>query len=211
MHRNLPILFMLLASPALAESTRGLDAHEHGVGALDIAFEDKTVVLEFRAPGADIVGFEHDASTGADRAAINAAVATLSKPLDLFLFPADAGCSVTKASAELHGDHDDHDHEAHAHEHNHDHGHADKHDTHAQDDHTHEDHKDHAEAASHSEFHASYSLTCETPEQISSITFAYFDVFENARELEVQMVSSAGAQAFEVTRSDPVLDLRGMF
>lgn len=207
MYRNLPILFMLLASPALAESTRGLDAHEHGVGALDIAVEGTTVILEFRAPGADIVGFEHDASTDADRAAINAAVATLSKPLDLFLFPAAAGCSVTKASAELHGDHD----EQEAHEHDHDHDHADKHDTHAHDDHGHEDHEDHAKTASHSEFHASYSLICETPDQISSITFAYFDVFENARELEVQMVTSAGAQAFEVTRSDPVLDLRGMF
>jgi len=42
---------------------------------------------------------------------------------------------------------------------------------------------------------------------MTSITFAYFDVFANAKEVEVQIISLAGAQAFEVERDAPVLDL----
>ena len=47
------------AVPVLAEETRQLDAHEHGVGALNIAFDQGRVAIEFHAPGADIVGFEY--------------------------------------------------------------------------------------------------------------------------------------------------------
>ena len=54
-------------------------------------------------------------------------------------------------------------------------------------------------------------LSCGNPDAVTEIAFAYFDTFENALELEVQIVSESGARAFEVERSDPVLDLRGMF
>ncbi|MEM8851555.1 MAG: DUF2796 domain-containing protein, partial [Pseudomonadota bacterium] len=77
-------------------------------------------------------------------------------------------------------------------------------------DHDHDDHADAAEA-SHSEFHAEYTLTCGDSDALSEITFAYFDMFENARELEVQIVTNSGAQAFEVMREAPSLDLTGMF
>jgi len=218
MNRTLPLVIALLASPALADETRQLDAHEHGVGALDIAVDGAAVAMEFRAPGADIVGFEYVAETAEDRAAIDAAVATLARPLDLFVVPADAECTVTQASAALEGEereggdgHDDHAHDEPTHDDHADEGHAhddDTHESHAEDEHAHDDH---AEDASHTEFHASYRLTCGDPAAISKIDFAYFDTFGNAREVEVQVVSGTGAQAFEVTRDAPVLDLRGMF
>ncbi|MEM9012386.1 MAG: DUF2796 domain-containing protein [Pseudomonadota bacterium] len=209
----------LLAVPALAEEARQLGAHEHGVGALNIAIDGGSVAIEFRAPGADIVGFEYEATSAEDRAAIDAAVAQLAKPLDLFVLPAAAACSVTQASATLVSD-DDHDHGEEAHDaqahddHAHDdHGHDDHaHDDHAHDDHAHGDHgHDEAADARHTEFHADYTLTCGEPSAIDQITFAYFEMFENALELEVQVVSDSGAQAFEVLREAPVLDLRGMF
>ncbi|MDP2519523.1 zinc uptake protein ZrgA [Shimia thalassica] len=208
MKQNLPILLSLLALPAFAEGTRELDSHEHGVGELNIAMEGKTIAMELHAPGADIVGFEYAATSDEDRAAIENAVATLAKPLDLFSFPDAAKCTVTRASAELeaeedhdeHAKHDDHDdHDDHA-EHD-DHG---DHEDHAK-------HDDHAEEASHTEFHAEYVLNCDNPDAISKIDFAYFEAFPNALELEVQIVSSAGAKAFEVERDAPTLDLRGMF
>jgi len=43
------------------------------------------------------------------------------------------------------------------------------------------------------------------------MTFAYFDTFPNALELEVQIVSDTGAKAFEVERDEPKLDLQGLF
>ena len=107
MKHPLPIILALVAAPALAEETRQLDAHEHGVGELNIALDGSTVVMELHAPGADIVGFEYEAESAEDRAAIDAAIATLSRPLDLFVLPAAAECSVTEASVELETEHDD--------------------------------------------------------------------------------------------------------
>lgn len=194
----LPALVVLTAAPAIAEDARELDAHEHGVGELNIAIDGNTVAMEFHAPGADIVGFEYEASSAEDRAAIDAAVAMLAKPLDLFVLPAAAECSVTQASAALESEeeHDEHGHEEHA------------------ESEAHEDHDDHGHdeaKASHTEFHAEYMLTCGNPDALSDIEFAYFDTFENALELEVQIVTGAGAKAFEVERDAPQLDLRGMF
>ena len=243
----LPILFVSLTTPAVAETTRELHAHEHGVGALNIAVEGETVLMEFRAPGADIVGFEYEAESAEDRAAIDSAVAVLAKPLELFVLPAAAQCSVTQASAalEIEADEDAHDHDDHADEHAHDDHHDHDHDDHAEaeghDDHEHDhndhaeaeahddhghDHDDHAEAhddhehdhdehaadeASHSEFHAEYTLNCGDTDALTQIEFAYFETFENALEIEVQIVSASGAQAFDVERDDPTLDLRGIF
>jgi hypothetical protein len=226
MKRSILLMTTLIVSPAFAE-TRELGAHEHGVGTLNIAVQSNTVAMEFHAPGADIVGFEYAAESAEDRAAIDAAVAALAKPLDLFVVPEAAECSVTQASAELEIEkaHDDHDHEEHAEAKEHDHDHD--HDEHAEakehdHDHDHEehaeakehddhDHEEHAAEASHTEFHAEYTLTCGNPGALDEITFAYFDTFENAREVEVQIVSDSGAQAFEVERDAPTLDLRGMF
>ncbi len=208
MKRALYFTAVVAALPAVAQETRQLDAHEHGVGTLNIAIEGGTVAMAFEAPGADIVGFEYAAESDADIAAIDQAIATLSAPLDLFVMPAAAACTVVLAEAELEGgdahdeedDHDDHVHD------------EDDHDDHADDAHDHEahdDHADHADEAGHTEFHAEYTLNCDTPEALTEITFAYFDVFPNALEVEVQIITSEGAQAFEVARDAPRLDLDG--
>lgn len=186
----------LVSSPLLAEELRQLDAHEHGVGHLDIAFDGQQVAMELHAPGADIVGFEYEAKTAEDRASIDAAVAKLAQPLTLFVLPEAAECSVVQASAALESEEEHHDHDAHEDHDDHGSEHAHDHDTHA---------------ASHSEFHAEYLLNCADPAAASEITFAYFDIFPNALELEIQMISESGATAFEVSRDNPTLDVRGMF
>ncbi|MEX0340874.1 MAG: DUF2796 domain-containing protein [Arenibacterium sp.] len=194
MKTPLPFLFALVVSPALADETRQLDAHEHGTGALNIAVSGTTVAMELRAPGADIVGFEYAAKSAEDRAAIDEAVAKLARPMALFGLPEAAACSVTAARAALESeeDHDEHDHAG-----------EDKHDDH--------DPNDHAAESAHSEFHAEYVMICATPEALTEITFAYFEQFKNAETLEVQIATETGARAADVTRDAPMLDLRGMF
>ena len=152
---------------------------------------DSTEVT-FEAPGADIVGFEYAAKSDADLAAIDAAIATLDTPLDLFGMPSAAACSVISTHAALVSE-DDHA--------------KDGHDDHAEDAHDDHGHDDHAEEAGHTEFHAEYTLNCENPDALTEITFAYFAAFPNAQEVEVQIISAAGAQAFEVERDAPRLDL----
>ncbi len=204
----LSLIALAAALPALAEDTRHVDAHEHGVGTLDIAVDGTTVAMTFEAPGADIVGFEYAAKSDADLAAVDLAIATLAAPLDLFVMPDAAGCTVVEALAELESEdaHDDHSGEKHD-------GHADeKHDDHAHeehDDHAHEEHgdDDHVDEAGHTEFHAQYTLTCEQPNALTKIEFAYFDAFPGAQEVDVQIITASGAQAFEVARDAPVLEL----
>mgnify|MGYP001945819220 CR=1 FL=1 len=228
MKRAFSLIALVAAFPAFAQDARHLDAHEHGVGTLNIAFDGTTVAMEFEAPGADIVGFEYEAEREEDLAAIDAALATLSAPLDLFVMPDAAGCSVVEAQAKLesedehdeHGEegHDDHDedgHDDHAEE-----GHDDHKDE-ADDAHAHDEHgdehgdehdeehgdEDHEEHAGHTEFHGEYTLTCDNPDALDQITFAYFDTFPNALEVELQVITASGAQAFEVERDEPVLKL----
>ena len=204
----IPIL-ILLAMPAYAESTRQLHSHEHGVGELNIAVDGGTVAMEFHAPGADIVGFEFAAKSESDHAAIDQAVTVLSRPLHLFVMPPAADCSVVDAAAGLeagagHGDdhgkeHDD-DHDP---DHNHSGGHDDNHTT---------GHVNTQEGnESHAEFHAKYKLFCGNIKSLSHITFAYFEMFRNAVEIDVQIVTGSRASAFEVERDNPKLELTGLF
>ena len=216
MKTTLTAVALLTALPVFAEDSRQLDAHEHGVGALNIAIDGTSVAMEFHAPGADIVGFEYSAKSDADLAAIETAIAALNAPLDLFVLPAGAMCTVTNASAELeseeaHDDHSDHKHVEDKHDDHADEGHKDHddhdHDAHKETGHDDDDHDAHAKKAAHTEFHAEYMLNCDGPDALNEISFAYFQTFPNATEVEVQLISSSGAQSFEATRDAPFLDL----
>lgn len=193
-------LLVFLPVVGFAEGeTRELGSHEHGSGNLNIALEGNRVAMELEAPGADIVGFEYTATSDEDRATVDAAIADLARPLELFVFPQAAGCTVVSADVELLSD-----------EHHEDH---DEHDEHDHDDHEGEEHADHGHEheeaeAQHSEFHVMYEFDCRSPENLETIDFAYFSRFPNALELNVQVVSDRGAESFEVERDAPVLDLR---
>ncbi len=200
MHKA-PFALMLSAAvaafaPALAEERRDLSAHEHGVGKLNIAFEGKVIAMELEAPGADIVGFEHPPESARDRAKVDAAIALLATPQKLFVLPKSAACTATDVDVSLVSEGEEHaESEAHADEEAHeDEAHADE---------------AHADEEGHTEFHAEYTLSCDNPEAATRIEFAYFSVFANARELEVQMISDKGTAGYEVERDAPVLDLAG--
>jgi len=196
---SLIALAVAATTPVFAEETRQLDAHEHGVGQLDIAFDGKKILMELHAPGADIVSFEYAAESAEDRAKVDAAIVMLARPLDLFVLTEAAGCTIVQASAELESEEGQADHE-------------DEHDDHEDDDHEDADHQEkNVGEAGHTEFHAEYLLACADPGAVTEITFTYFDVFPNALEVEVQLISNKGAASFEVERDAPTLDLRGMF
>lgn len=220
----LAVAIGMFVSGTHASEAKTLKAHEHGVGKLNIAFEASRVVMEFEAPGADIVGFEHPAETAEDKASIRSALDILKKPFALFVFPREAKCTVIMASAELYGEEDDHDH-GHEKEHGHDykekhaaahHGEGEKGKDEEEHHHEHkehgkhdEDHGDHDDEPSHTEFHVEYQLNCDEIDQVDAIEFVYFSTFPNAREVEIQLISNKGAQGFEVERDDPVLNLDG--
>ncbi|MGI9486174.1 MAG: zinc uptake protein ZrgA [Geminicoccaceae bacterium] len=205
-------LASLFAASALAESEkRELGAHEHGHSVLNVAIEGDRVEMELTAPGADIVGFEHEASSAEDKAAVEQAEATLGEPLSLFGFTDAAGCVVETVAVEIEGEehHDEHGDEAHAEEEHHDEEHAE--DEHDEEGEEHTEHEEHEDEASHNEFHAEYGLSCSTPDALDGIDFAaFFEAFAGAEEVEVTVISENGQSSYEVERDAPVVDLQGV-
>jgi hypothetical protein len=182
------LLFVLSATPIAAETERQLGPHEHGHGTLNLAVEGQNLQMELEVPGADIVGFEHEAKTAEDQAKMEAAKKTLAQPLALFALPDAAGCKVTSAKIAVAAESD---HDAHEHEPEHEANNVE-----------HE--------AKHSEFHAEYALSCTNVAAITTIGFPYFATFPNSEELAVTLITEKGQKVFEVTRGHAVIDLRGM-
>lgn len=100
--RRLPALLALslLATPAFASEKRHVEAHEHGHGRMTIAVEGKEMEMEFEAPGADLVGFEHKAGNDEERGKVAAAIARLKQPQALFALPKGADCTLEEAEVE---------------------------------------------------------------------------------------------------------------
>jgi hypothetical protein len=186
----------LAATSTAAEERRELGAHVHGHSSLAIAVEGSRVTMELHAPGMDILGFEHAPETDEQKTALEQAKAALADPLRLFVLPQAAGCRATEATVELET-------EEHAHEEG-----AEHHEEaeHAEEEHEGEEH----EAGGHAEFEAAYALDCKDPAELSSITFAFFDRFAGAQEIEVTLLTERGQTSYEVTRASPRIVLDGL-
>ncbi|MGY1450226.1 DUF2796 domain-containing protein [Pseudomonas chlororaphis] len=158
-----------------------LGAHEHGVARLNAALDGQTLELELESPAMNLVGFEHAASTDADKAKVAAVRAQLEKPLALFSLPPAAGCVVVQQELEspLFGDKpEDHD----------------------------EDHDDaknaggHEHHHEHSEIHAHYQFTCATPGALKNLDLAgVFKTFPATQKIQIQLISPSGQQGVEAT------------
>lgn len=161
-----------------------LGAHEHGVGRLNAVLDAQALELELDSPAMNLVGFEHVATTAADKAKVAAVRKQLENPLALFNLPKGAGCVVS--SQELnsplfgdkpeadHDDDDDHDHDAKGGEHHHD----------------------------HSEIHAHYQFTCATPTALSNLDLTQvFKTFPATQKIQVQLIGPSGQQGVDATAS----------
>ncbi|WP_347928132.1 DUF2796 domain-containing protein [Pseudomonas helvetica] len=163
-----------------------LGAHEHGVGRLNAALDGQTLELELESPAMNLVGFEHVASTDADKAKVAAARAQLEKPLVLFSLPKAANCVVSQQelNSPLFGDKPDTD----------DHDDDDDHATDGKGAAAEEHHHD------HSEIHAHYQFTCAAPGALKTLDLSQvFTTFPATQKIQVQLISPSGQQGVEVT------------
>lgn len=157
-----------------------LGAHVHGVARLNMALDGGTLELELDTPAMNIVGFEHAATSDADKTALALARETLLKPHGLFSIPEAAGCTVTKQKLEstLFGDKDT----------DHDDGDADEHE--------HE----------HSEIHGHYQFTCAVPSVLNKLDLTQlFKSFPATQSIQVQLVTPTRQMGAEVRPSNPVV------
>ena len=199
--RYLVICSLLPIFLAKADSSeRQLDAHTHGNGNLNIAFEAQTILLELHTPAYNIVGFEHKPKNDKDKATIKNALSVLNNPKELFSFPANARCQIidVKIDSTIIGDQNTH-HKEKDHGHGHkakDHGHS----------HKKSEHDDHSKNDIHSEFHAIYEFKCGAIKNVKTIEVLLFKNFPNTRKLTVQIILPHIQSAFELTPSSAILE-----
>lgn len=170
-----------------------LGAHEHGTARLNAVLDEKTLALELDSPAMNLVGFEHLATSDADKASVAKVRQLLEQPLVLFVLPTGAGCIVAShiLNSPLFGDapdeHDDDDGDEHEHEHEH-------------------EHPDAGHPYAHSEIHARYQLQCANPEALSQLDLTpLFKTFPGTHKVQVQLISPSGQQGMETTPANSVL------
>ena len=166
-----------------------LGAHEHGVGRLNAVLDGQTLELELDSPAMNLVGFEHVATTAADKAKVAAARKQLENPSALFNLPKAAGCVISsqELNSPLFGDKPEADHD------------DDDHDHDAKDG-AHEHHHDHSEIHAHSQF------TCATPTALSNLDLTQvFKTFPATQKIQVQLIGPSGQQGVDATATAATL------
>ncbi|MHA6162276.1 DUF2796 domain-containing protein [Pseudomonas sichuanensis] len=159
-----------------------LAAHEHGVAKLNVVLDGNTLELELDSPAMNLVGFEHAASTDADKAKVAAARQQLEQPLKLFGLAQAAGCKdeAQELQSPLFGDaaHADDDGDAHEHEHGH----------------------------QHADVNAHYQFTCATPAKLAQLDLGpLFKTFPQTQKINVQLIGPNGQKGVEATAAKAVV------
>ena len=156
------------------EEHASLDAHEHGVASLNVALDGQTLEIQLQSPAMNLVGFEHEAKSEADKAKVAAARQHLEQPQALFALPIEAKCALqdSELDSPLLG--------GHAHD---EHEHADEH--------------------GHSDIDASYRFACANAEALQTLELgSFFGTFPGTEKLEVQLIGPSGQQGAELTPSN---------
>jgi len=174
-------VFVSTLLPAIGAAQ--LSQAETASGTLGILFSGAEYSLSLVVPSAALLGFEHPAVSEDDRTMVAVAISDLSKPLELFVVPSEAGCFTATANVTLSGDASELGGGASVQNEN---------------------------AQRSSEFQADYVIQCQDIEALNAMEFAYFERFENTEKLQVQLERAEGSHSVDVTRASPRLDLSGL-
>ncbi|MBK4992784.1 DUF2796 domain-containing protein [Pseudomonas sp. S37] len=157
-----------------------LGAHEHGVAKLNVVLDGNTLELELDSPAMNLVGFEHAASSDADKAKVAAVRQQLEQPLKLFGLASAAGCKEDQQELEspLFGD-------------------AAKAD---------DDGDEHEKGHVHSDINAHYQLNCATPGKLAQIDLApLYKAFPATQKINVQLIGPNGQKGVETSPAKAVV------
>lgn len=91
----------LLAALTLAFPASAAEKHVHGAGRIDVAIEAGKIEVELELPLDTLVGFERAPRNDRERAALEAAAATLRDGAGLFLPAAGAACKLTETTVSM--------------------------------------------------------------------------------------------------------------
>lgn len=155
-------------------------AHLHGTAQLTLALEGDVLEISLESPAANIVGFEHKATSEKDIKAIEKARVSLESP-GLFLF-SGSDCSLKQAKVDMSSVIEQ------GSQHNHDH-----------------DDKDHDR---HSEITANYSYECFKGEKLETLSVDLISLFPAIETLEVMWLTDSQQGAIELTAKSNLIRIR---
>ena len=178
-----------------------LDGHVHGLAEITIVIEDKNLIINLASPTANLVGFEHQATTLAEHLAVERAQSILEKYGDLFVLNGGR-CILTTHTVDfpavfedLHdkNQHAEHQHPGHQPNNGADHHDKDRHDAHQQA-------EQNNKQSQHSEVVASYQYHCENTAALTQLTVQIFDQFPGVEKVKAMWITennqaSAGLNA----------------
>jgi hypothetical protein len=188
---------LLLAAQAHADDHfRQHAAHVHGHVELNIAQDADELLVEFTAPGADVLGFEHAPENAQQEEKLAQALKILHHADNILTLPAAADCQPEHQDVRhtLTG-HNEHEHE-HEHEQHSDHGH---------DDHNHDDHEEQNHSGGHGQFTVEYHFECRQISKLDTIEIQWFSRFPATEEIEVTLLTDSAMLTTELNASEHTL------
>ncbi|MEL0081865.1 MAG: DUF2796 domain-containing protein [Gammaproteobacteria bacterium] len=176
-------------------------AHLHGRVEMTLAIDGNSVELNMESPAANIVGFEHAASTPQQRERVNSAKSILESPEKVLTFKG-SHCELKAVEVDVsallapeaagHSEDDDHKHEE-------DYG--------GHEDHGEHNHDDHAAGETHSEISAGYQFLCAEGTKLTAITVNLFSHFSGIETIHLAWVSDRNQAAAQLTADSTTIDL----
>jgi hypothetical protein len=171
-----------------------LGTHVHGVSELNILIEGNRLEIQLRAPAMNIARFKHRARTEQQIRKVKQSEVKLIGHKALFSFYS-GGRRLTQAKIDL----------------------SDliKHKTTEKDTHTHVHHKnnlDHSHEhgdvhADHSEIAAHYNYDGENMDELSSLSFSFFDVFSAMQQINAIWITTSGQGTVPLTSQNKMIML----
>ena len=158
-------------------------AHEHGHAQLNLALDGQQLLIEFEAPAADLVGFEHPPRTRQEQQHYAQALLPLKQADQLFVLPSAAACQLQQQTVSS---------EAEAHEET-EQGHDDA-----------SGHHEH-EAEEHSDIHASFTFVCQQPEALNSFGVRLFKQYPSLEKISLQAILPTTQTSAELTPTTTAL------
>ena len=215
---KLPVYLVALCTNNFATASSTLEAHVHGLSEMTIAADKHTIEISFISPAANIVGFEHTATTSAEIAAVEGAEVLLKSHKAMFEF-SKRHCELEGESIDLSSltnankDHNDDGHhhaseDQHAGEHHHDdedHGVGKEH-QHQHQNKTHGVEK-HDEPIGHSEVMTNYRYHCEKTSDLPTITVGIFKLFPGVQKIKAVWLTESQQGSVVLSEKSNVINL----
>lgn len=184
--------------------------HEHGAATLSIAIDANQLEIDLESPADNIFGFEYAPSSDEDKQKVKDAVKQLKAAKTLFTMPESVQCHLDQVDISspmlehTHGNNKEsmeHHDKKNSKEHHEDHAKKESNDHDAKD----SDKHHHV----HNDVDASWHYSCQSTEQLKSITPHFFTIFSPGfTKLKVEWLTPSGASSRMITE-DKRLDFKG--